>query len=541
MAQILKFDGPPRPRGESVVARRRAVKVTLGPKGPGVVLEQEVRRPTITNDGVSIAREIELEDPYENMGAQLVKEVATKTNDVAGDGTTTATMLAQALVKEGPRNVAAGASPVGLKRGIEAGRRRCRRVHRKQAKEIDDRSEIAQVATISANNDKTIGEVIADAIDKVGKDGVVTVEESNTFGIELAFTEGMQFDKGYLSPYFVSDAGAVPGSGPRRTRPAHRTARSVPSRTSCRAREGHADRQTAADRRRRDIEGEASPPRGQQDPRHVHSGGREGPGFGERRKAMLGDIAAHRRSRSSPRPSGSSWSTTLDLLSSARKIVVITGRPRPSSRVAATRRREQPHQPDQARDRRHRLDWDRESSGAPRQAVQRRRRRPGRRCTEVELRKKHRIEDALSATRAADRGGWSPVAAPPSIPCAGHSSPRHHEAPDGDEATGARWCWPALDARPPDRRQRRPSKERSSSSRSEAEPARWASTPPPAGFEDLIKAGVIDPAKVTRAALQSARRRRGHAPDLRALVADKPEDRAMPAMPGGMGHGGMGR
>src|SRR6195952_849049 len=207
MPKILKFDDEARRGLEAGVNKLAdAVKVTLGPKGRNVVLEKKFGAPTITNDGVSIAREIELEDPYENMGAQLVKEVATKTNDVAGDGTTTATVLAQALVKEGLRNVAAGANPMALKRGIEKAVAAAVESIKAQAKEIDDRSEIAQVATISANNDKAIGEVLADAIDKVGKDGVVTVEESNTFGMDLEFTEGMQFDKGYLSPYFVSDA-----------------------------------------------------------------------------------------------------------------------------------------------------------------------------------------------------------------------------------------------------------------------------------------------------------------------------------------------
>ena len=180
------------------------MKVTLGPKGRNVVIEKKFGAPTITNDGVSIAREVELEDPFENMGAQLVKEVATKTNDVAGDGTTTATVLAQALISEGLRNVAAGANPTGLKRGIDKAVAAAVASIAKQAKEIDSKNEIAQVASISAA-DPAIGEVLADAIDKVGKDGTVTVEESNTFGIELELTEGMQFDKGYLSPYFVTD------------------------------------------------------------------------------------------------------------------------------------------------------------------------------------------------------------------------------------------------------------------------------------------------------------------------------------------------
>ncbi|MFM7894329.1 MAG: chaperonin GroEL, partial [Actinomycetota bacterium] len=205
MAKLLKFDEEARRALEAGVNKLAdAVKVTLGPKGRNVVLDKKFGAPTITNDGVSIAKEVELEDPFENMGAQLVKEVATKTNDVAGDGTTTATVLAQAMVSHGMRNVAAGANPMGLKRGIEKAVAAAVDSLKSQSKEVDDKGDIANVATISAA-DAAIGKVIADAIDKVGKDGVVTVEESNTFGIELEFTEGMQFDKGYLSPYFVTD------------------------------------------------------------------------------------------------------------------------------------------------------------------------------------------------------------------------------------------------------------------------------------------------------------------------------------------------
>src|SRR6202522_3494770 len=205
-AKMIAFDEEARrglERGMNQLAD--AVKVTLGPKGRNVVLEKKWGAPTITNDGVSIAKEIELEDPWEKIGAELVKEVAKKTDDVAGDGTTTATVLAQALVREGLRNVAAGASPIGLKRGIDKAVAAVVESIKSQAKDVDDKSEIAQVASISAA-DPSIGEVLADAIDRVGKDGTVTVEESNTFGIELELTEGMQFDKGYLSPYFVTDA-----------------------------------------------------------------------------------------------------------------------------------------------------------------------------------------------------------------------------------------------------------------------------------------------------------------------------------------------
>src|SRR5437588_8436890 len=203
MSKMLKFDEKARRSLEAGVNKLAdAVKVTLGPKGRNVVLDKKFGAPTIPNDGVPIAREVELEDPFENMGAQLVKEVATKTNDVAGDGTTTATVLAQAIVKEGLRNVAAGANPMSLKKGIDSAVATVVEAIKAQAKEIDDKSEIAQVASISAA-DPSIGEVIADAIDKVGKDGVDTVKESNTFGLEHEFTEGMQFDKASLPPYFV--------------------------------------------------------------------------------------------------------------------------------------------------------------------------------------------------------------------------------------------------------------------------------------------------------------------------------------------------
>eukprot|EP01041_Mallomonas_annulata_P014150 gene14150-30128_t len=206
LAIQLKFDDEARRALEAGVNKLAdTVKVTLGPKGRNVVLDKKFGAPTITNDGVSIAKEVELDDPFENMGAQLVKEVATKTNDVAGDGTTTATVLAQALVHLGLRNVAAGANPMGLKKGIEKAVAAAVESIKSQAREVDDKSDIAAVATISAA-DASVGEVIANAIDKVGKDGVVTVEDSNTFGTELEFTEGMQSDKGYLSPYFVTDA-----------------------------------------------------------------------------------------------------------------------------------------------------------------------------------------------------------------------------------------------------------------------------------------------------------------------------------------------
>src|ERR1700712_135759 len=206
MPKILSFSNDARQALErGVDALADTVKVTLGPKGRNVVIDKKFGAPTITNDGVTIAREVELTDPYENMGAQLAKEVATKTNDVAGDGTTTATVLAQAMVKEGLRNVAAGASPIGLKKGIEAAVEAISTELLRVATEVQSREEIAQVASISAQ-DKAIGELISEAFEKVGKDGVITVEEANTMGLELEFTEGLQFDKGYISPYFVTDS-----------------------------------------------------------------------------------------------------------------------------------------------------------------------------------------------------------------------------------------------------------------------------------------------------------------------------------------------
>src|SRR5207342_3444990 len=205
MPKILEFDEDARRSLERGVDKLAdAVKVTLGPRGRNVVIDKKWGAPTITNDGVTVAREVELEDPYENLGAQLAKEVATKTNDIAGDGTTTATVLAQAMVHEGRRSVSAGANPISLKRGIDAAASAVSDLLLKAAREVSDRQEIAHVATVSAQ-DAQIGDVIAEAFDKVGKDGVITVEESPTMGLELEFTEGMQFDKGYISPYFITD------------------------------------------------------------------------------------------------------------------------------------------------------------------------------------------------------------------------------------------------------------------------------------------------------------------------------------------------
>ena len=337
MPKILKFDESAR-RGLEAGVNKLAdvVKVTLGPKGRNVVIEKKFGAPTITNDGVSIAREVELEDVFENMGAQLVKEVATKTNDVAGDGTTTATVLAQALIRQGLRNVAAGANPLGLRKGIDKGVAAAVESIQKQAKEIDSKTEIAQVASISAA-DTAIGEVLADAIDRVGKDGTVTVEESNTFGIELEFTEGMQFDKGYLSPYFVTDAERQEAvlDDPliifvnQKVSAVHDL---VPVLEKV--------MQTGKPLLiiAEDVEGEALATLVVNKIRGTFTSvAVKAPGFGERRKAMLQDMAVLSGAQVISEEIGLKLdSTTIDLLGSARRVIVTvpTGHPRPRHRLA---------------------------------------------------------------------------------------------------------------------------------------------------------------------------------------------------------------
>jgi chaperonin GroEL len=546
----LKFDENAR-RGLEAGVNKLAdtVKVTLGPKGRNVVIEKKFGAPTITNDGVTIAREVELEDPFENMGAQLVKEVATKTNDVAGDGTTTATVLAQALVREGLRNVAAGASPTSLKRGIDKAVTATVEAIKKQAKEIDDKSEIAQVAAISAA-DASIGEVLADAIDKVGKDGVVTVEESNTFGLELDFTEGMQFDKGYLSPYFVTD--------PERQEAVLDEPYILIANSKISAvhdlvpvlekvmQSGGKPLLIIAE----DVEGEALATLVVNKIRGTFTSvAVKAPGFGDRRKAMLGDIATLTGGQVISEEVGLKLeNTTLDLLGRARKIVVdkdnttiVEGAGTESDvkgRIAQIKR-----EIDETDS-----DWDREklqerlaklSGGVAVVKVGA--------ATEVELKeKKHRIEDALSATRAAIEEGI--------VAGGGTALLRSRASVDkvvsklsGDEATGARIVAKALE-----------------------EPLKWIAIN--AGqegsvivqqaeretggtglnaltgeFVDLVKAGVIDPAKVTRSALQNAASIAGLLLTTEALVADKPEKKdaaaaaAAAAAAGGMGGmGGMG-
>src|ERR687887_1032120 len=321
MPKELLFDAAARRALESGVDKlANVVKVTLGPKGRNVVLDKKWGAPTITNDGVTIAKEIELEDHYENLGAQLAKEVATKTNDVAGDGTTTATVLAQALVHEGLRNVAAGANPMSLKRGIERAVEAVAENIRDQARDIEGKDEVASVATISAQ-DAEIGQTLAEAMDKVGKDGVITVDESNTFGIELEFTEGMQFDKGYISPYFVTDQDRMESvlEDPyiliaNQKISAAQDLLPVLEKV---VQSGHPLVVIAED-----VEGEAlatlvvNKIRGT-----FKSAAVKAPGFGDRRKAMLGDMATLTGGQVISEEVGLKLdNVTLDLLGRARKV-----------------------------------------------------------------------------------------------------------------------------------------------------------------------------------------------------------------------------
>ena len=547
MAKILKFDEEARRGLEAGVNKLAdAVKVTLGPKGRNVVLDKKFGAPTITNDGVSIAREVELEDSFENMGAQLVKEVATKTNDIAGDGTTTATVLAQALVREGLRNVAAGANPMGLKKGIEAAVAAAVGSISDQSVRVDDSKEqIANVAAISAA-DMTIGQVIADAIDKVGKDGVVTVEESNTFGMDLDFVEGMQFDKGYLSPYFVTD--------PERQEAIleepyilfnQGKISSVQDMLPVLEKVMQSGRPLLIISE--DVEGEAlatlvvNKIRGT-----FNSVAVKAPGFGERRKAMLQDMAILTGGQVIAEEVGLKLDgVSLDMMGSARKVVItkddttiIEGAGdagEVEGRIGQIKREVEETD----------SDWDREklqerlaklAGGVAVVQVGA--------ATEVELKeKKHRIEDALSATRAAIEegvvagGGTALIRSRASVSKA-------MEGLEGDEATGARIVHAALDA--PARLIADNAGLEGAVMVREVEQASGSIGLNAATGElvDLVEAGVIDPAKVTRAALQNAASIAALLLTTEALVADKPEPEGAMPPGGGMdpmgGMGGMG-
>ncbi|MFD8560836.1 chaperonin GroEL [Streptosporangium canum] len=536
MPKILSFEEDARRALErGVNALADAVKVTLGPRGRNVVIDKKFGAPTITNDGVTIAREVELEAPYENLGAQLAKEVATKTNDVAGDGTTTATVLAQAMVREGLRNVAAGAQPLSLKRGIDIAAKAVSDRLIESARPVEDKKEIANVATISAQDSK-IGELIAEAFDKVGKDGVITVEESNTMGLDLEFTEGLQFDKGYLSPYMVTDQERMEAvlEDPYiliTQGKVSSVADFLP------LLEKIAQTKKALLVIAEDVEGEALAVLVTNKIRGTFTSvAVKAPGFGDRRKAMLQDIAILTGGEVVSEEVGLKLENVgLEVLGTARRVVITK-----DSTTVVDGAGDQQAISDRVREIRHAIeqsdsDWDREklqerlaklAGGVSVLKVGA--------ATEVELKeKKHRLEDAISATRAAIEEGI----------VSGGGSALIHVAKvlddlglSGDEATGVAVVRKAL-----------------------IEPARWIAEN--AGLEgyvvttkvselsggqgfnaatgeygDLIAQGVIDPVKVTRSAVQNAASIAGMLLTTEALVVDKPEDEA-PAAAGGHGHG----
>jgi chaperonin GroEL len=541
MAKQLKFDEEARRALEAGVNKLAdAVKVTLGPKGRNVVLDKKFGAPTITNDGVSIAKEIELEDPFENMGAQLVKEVATKTNDVAGDGTTTATVIAQAMVQHGMRNVAAGANPMGLKRGIEKAVAAAVESIKSQAKEVDDKGDIANVATISAA-DASIGKVIADAIDKVGKDGVVTVEESNTFGTELEFTEGMQFDKGYLSPYFVTDTDRQEAvlEDPYILFNAGKIAT---VQAMLPVLEGVMKTGRPLLIIAEDVEGEAlatlvvNKIRGT-----FNSTAVKAPGFGDRRKAMLQDMAVLTGGQVISEEVGLKLeNVSLDLLGRAKRVIInkdnttiVDGHG--AKDEVAGRINQIKAEIDNTDS-----DWDREklqerlaklAGGVAVIKVGA--------ATEVELKeKKHRIEDAVSATRAAIEegvvagGGTALIRARPAVL-------KVVESLKGDEATGARSVYDSLTAPGRHIADNAGLEGAVAIQRVESEKGNIGLNAATGEYVDMVKAGIIDPAKVTRAALQNAASIAALVITTECLVADKP-DKNGGAAGGGMPGGGMG-
>src|SRR6476660_5510415 len=534
MPKIIAFDEQARRALEAGMNKLAdAVKVTLGPKGRNVVLEKKWGAPTITNDGVSIAKEIELEDPYEKIGAELVKEVAKKTDDVAGDGTTTATVLAQALVREGLRNVAAGANPMALKKGIEKAVEAVTSYLLEDAKEVETKEQIAATASISAA-DSSIGELIAEAMDKVGKEGVITVEESNTFGLELELTEGMRFDKGYTSLYFATDQERqeavledpyilLYGSKISAVKDLLPLLEKV-------IQSGKALLIIAED-----VEGEAlatlvvNKIRGT-----FKSVAVKAPGFGDRRKAMLQDIAILTGGQVISEDVGLKLeNTTLDLLGTAKKLIVTKDE---------TTIVEGAGSEDEIKGRITQIknEIDNTDSDYDREKLQERLAKLSGgvavlkvgAATEVELKeKKHRIEDAVSTTKAAVEEGI--------VPGGGVALLRAQaailavaEKLDGDESTGAKIVAKSVEE---------PIKQIAVNAGLEGgvvvEKVRNldganglnAAT---GEYEDLLKAGVPDATKVTRSALQNAASIAALFLTTEAVIADKPEDKA-PAMPGG--------
>ncbi len=538
MAKMIAFEEEARrglERGMNTLAD--AVKVTLGPKGRNVVLEKKWGAPTITNDGVSIAKEIELEDPWEKIGAELVKEVAKKTDDVAGDGTTTATVLAQALVREGLRNVAAGANPMALKKGIEKAVEAVSEYLLSTAKDVETKEQIAATASISAA-DTAIGELIAEAMDKVGKEGVITVEESNTFGLELELTEGMRFDKGYISPYMVTD--------PERMEAVlddpyllvvNSKISSVKDLLPLLEKVMQSGKPLAIIAE--DVEGEAlatlvvNKIRGT-----FKSAAVKAPGFGDRRKAMLQDIAILAGGQVISEEVGLKLDTAgLELLGRARKVVItkdettIVEGAGDSDQIAG-------------RVNQIRAEIEKSDSDYDREKLQERLAKLAGgvavikvgAATEVELKeRKHRIEDAVRNAKAAVEEG---IVAGGGVALAQSTSAFEKLELEGDEATGANIVRVALEA---------PLKQIAINAGLEggvvAEKVRnsdtgWGLDAASGEYVDLVASGIIDPAKVTRSALQNAASIAALFLTTEAVIADKPEKHA-PAM-AGAGDGGMG-
>jgi chaperonin GroEL len=540
MAKMIAFDEEARrglERGMNQLAD--AVKVTLGPKGRNVVLEKKWGAPTITNDGVSIAKEIELEDPWEKIGAELVKEVAKKTDDVAGDGTTTATVLAQALVREGLRNVAAGANPMALKRGIEAAVASVSEVLSSQAIDVETKEQIASTASISAA-DTTVGELIAEAMDKVGKEGVITVEESNTFGLELELTEGMRFDKGYISPYFWTDAERMEAvledayiliveskiSNVKDLLPLLEKV----------MQSGKALVIIAED-----VEGEAlatlvvNKVRGT-----FKSVAVKAPGFGDRRKAMLNDIAILTGAQVISETVGLKLeNATLELLGRARKVSVTKDE---TTIVEGAGDADQI----QGRVNQIRAEIENSDSDYDREKLQERLAKLAGgvavikvgAATEVELKeRKHRIEDAVRNAKAAVEEGLLPGGG---VALANAAVTAFDKLDlTGDEATGANIVRVALTA---------PLKQIAINAGLEGGVVAEKVAGLPAGhglnaatgeYGDLVAQGVVEPAKVTRSALQNAASIAALFLTTEAVVADKPEKASAPAGGGGPDMGGM--
>jgi chaperonin GroEL len=536
MAKMIAFDEEARRGLEAGMNKLAdAVRVTLGPKGRNVVLEKKWGAPTITNDGVSIAKEIELEDPYEKIGAELVKEVAKKTDDVAGDGTTTATVLAWAMVREGLRNVAAGANPMSLKKGIEAAVGAAVDSIKALAKDVDSKEQIAQVASISAA-DAEIGNMISEAIDKVGKDGVITVEESQTFGMEMDLVEGMRFDKGYISPYFVTDPERMEASlDDAYILLVSSKISSVRDMLPVLEKVMQSGRPLVIIAE--DIEGEAlatlvvNKIRGT-----FKSVAVKAPGFGERRKAMLQDLAILTGGQVISEEVGLKLETaTLDLLGRAKKVVIT----KDETTVVEGGGDEEDIK---GRINQIKAEIDNTDSDYDREKLQERLAKLSGgvavlkvgAATEVELKeKKHRIEDAVSTTKAAIEEGV--------VPGGGVALLRAQAAVialadtlSGDEATGARLVAKSLEA---------PLKQIAENAGMEGgvvvekvknltgTEGLNAAT---GVYEDLVKLGVIDAAKVTRSALQNAASIAALFLTTEAVVADKPEPAGGSPMGGGM-------